>query len=135
MGNFNFKISDNGGSSPEATITINVSSPEIPNVLYTSKSTNVEIQFDIHMADPTGKQNQFIVTVDGIRAAISSAGLKAGDPRTFVLTLATPLTGTETVLVSYTQGDITGSTGGILFSFTDQASYTKVTDYQFPRYP
>ncbi len=134
-GNFNFKISDNGGSSPEATVTINVSSPESPNVLYTSKSTNVEIQFDIQMADPTGKQNQFIVTVDGNRAAISSAGLKDGDPRTFVLTLATPLTGTETVLVSYTQGDITGSTGGILVSFTDQAVTLKSQTINFPVIP
>ena len=46
VGNFNFKINDANGDSPEATITVNVSPPGIPNVLYTAKSTNVEIQLD-----------------------------------------------------------------------------------------
>lgn len=119
-GNFNFKIHDGTGDSPEVTITINVTPPEVPDVLYVAKNTNVEIQFDIPMADPAGKQDQFTVTVDGNPATINSASLKTGDPNTIVLTLATSLTGTETVLVSYTQGDVSGSTGGMLLTFTDQ---------------
>jgi hypothetical protein len=134
-GNFNFKINDTNGDSPEGTITINVSPPGIPNVLNTSKSTNVEIRFDVPMADPAGKQNQFIITVNASPAVISSASLKAGDPYTIVLTLATPLTGTETVLVSYTQGNVAGSTGGLLLSFTDMPVTLTSQTIVFPVIP
>jgi len=72
------------------------------------------------MSDPAGKQSQFTVKVNGTPAAITSVNLKTGDPYTIVLNLATPLVGTETVLVSYTQGDVTATTGGFLLSFTDQ---------------
>ena len=119
-GNFNFKIHDSSGDSPEATVTVNVSPPGIPNILYIAKGTNIEIQADIPMADPAGKQNQFSVKVNGLSAAISSISLKPGDPNSIILSLATPLTGSETVLVSYTAGNITSAQGGFLVSFTDQ---------------
>jgi hypothetical protein len=119
-GNFNFKINDANGDSPAGTITINVSPPGIPNLLYIAKSGNIEMQFDITMEDPAGKQNQFTVKVNSTPVTINSISLKTGDPYTLLLSLATPLTGTETVLVSYTQGNITGATGGLLLSFTDQ---------------
>ena len=120
VGNFNFKIHDANGDSPEATIKVNVSPPGIPGVLYTAKSTNVEIQLDRIMNDPAGKQSQFEVKVYGTPVTINSASLKTGDPYTIVLNLAIPLAGTETVLVSYTQGDVSATTGGFLLSFTDQ---------------
>lgn len=119
VGNFNYKMNDGTGDSPEATITVNVSPPGIPNVLYCAKSSNVEIQFDRIMSDPAGKQNQFEVKVNGTAANINTVNLKTGDPYTIVLNLATPLAGTETILVSYTQGDITATSGGYLSSFTD----------------
>lgn len=121
VGNFNFKMNDATGDSPEATITVNVSPPGIPSVLYFAKSTNVEIQLDRPMSDPAGKQSQFEVKVDGSPVTINTVNLKTGDPNTIVLNLATPLTGTETVLVSYTQGDVTATTGGFLLSFADQS--------------
>jgi hypothetical protein len=120
-GNFSFKINDASGDSPAALVTINVTTPGKPNLLNVAKSTGVEIQFDLPMSDPAGKENQFTVTVNGTPAIINSASLKTGDPNSIVLSLATPLAGTETVLVSYTQGNVTGSTGGILLTFTDQA--------------
>jgi len=119
VGNLNYKMNDGTGDSPEVTITVNVSPPGIPNVLYLAKSTNVEIQLDRIMSDPAGKQSQFEVKVNGTPATISTVNLKTGDPYTIVLNLATPLAGTETVLVSYTQGDVTATTGGLLLSFTD----------------
>lgn len=134
-GNFNFKMHDAGGDSPEASIVINVSPPEIPNVLYIAKSTNVEIQFDIPMASPTGKQNQFTVTVNGTTATINSASLKDGDPNSIVLILATPLTGSETVLVSYTLGNINGLSGGALLSFTNQTVTLTSQTINFPVIP
>jgi len=120
-GNFNFKINDGSGDSPEATITVNVSPPGIPSVLSLAKSTNVEIQLDRPMSDPAGKQSQFEVKVNGTPATINSVNLKTGDPYTIVLNLSAPLAGSETVLASYTQGDVTATTGGFLLSFTDQS--------------
>jgi gliding motility-associated-like protein len=120
IGNFNFKMNDSGGDSPEVTITVNVSPPGIPSVLYIAKGTGVEIQFDRLMANPAGKELQFTVSVNGTPATITSSTLKTGDPFTITLGLSPGLTGTETVLVSYAQGDVTSAQGGFLLSFTDQ---------------
>ena len=120
VGNFNYLIHDSGGDSPPALVTVNVSPPGVPNVLYVAKGINVEIQFDVLMSDPTGKDDQFSVLLNGSSATINSVNLKEGDPYTYELILATPLSGGETVLVSYTQGDITGATGGILFQFSNE---------------
>jgi gliding motility-associated-like protein len=119
-GNFRFYIHDNTGDSPAGTITVNVSPPGIPNFLLAAKSGNIEIQFDKPMADPTGKEDQFIVTVNGTPVTISAVSLKPGDPYSIIVTLDTPLTGSETVLISYTQGDVASESGGLLPSFVDQ---------------
>jgi hypothetical protein len=119
-GNFNFMFHDDTFDSTEATITINVSVAGIPNFLNASRNANVEVQFDRKMNDPTDKHNQFTVTVDGSPVTISSASLKTGDPYAIVLTLASSLTGSEVVLVSYIQGNVSATTGGLLASFTDQ---------------
>ncbi len=131
LGNFNFKINDATGDSPEALIAVNVCDVRIPNVLNTAKNANVEIRFDIPMADPAGKQAQFASTVNGNPVIINSVSLKDGDAYSIVLSLATPLVGTETVLISYTQGDIAGSTGGLLPSFTDQSVTLKAQTLAF----
>lgn len=120
VGSFNFKVNDNTGESPEASITVNVNPPGVPNFLLAAKSGNIEIQFDKPMADPVGKEGQFTVKVNGAPVPIQSVSLKDGDPYSFILTLVTPLTGTETVLISYTQGDVTSESGGLLSSFVDQ---------------
>jgi hypothetical protein len=52
IGNFNFKMHDATGDSPEALITINVSPRGIPRVMNVAKGTGVEIQLDRKMADP-----------------------------------------------------------------------------------
>ncbi|NMC41216.1 MAG: T9SS type B sorting domain-containing protein [Bacteroidales bacterium] len=119
-GSFNFRFTDGTGDSPEATITINVNPPGIPNLLNTARNEGVELRFDRVMNNPAGKESQFTVTVDGSPVAVTSAGLKTGDPYTITLTLASPLTGSENVSVSYTKGDVSAITGGLLESFTDQ---------------
>jgi hypothetical protein len=131
VGNFKFKLNDAGGDSPEGTVTINVSPPGVPHVLYVAKSTNVEIQFDIVMADPTGKQDQFIVKVNGSPVLVNSVGLKTGDAYTIELILAIPLSGSETILVSYTPGDVVGGTGGFLLPFEEQLVTLKAQTINF----
>jgi gliding motility-associated-like protein len=135
VGNFNFIIHDDTGDSPAGTITINVNPPGIPNFLLAAKSGNIEIQFDKPMADPTGKETQFIVTVNGTPVAISAVSLKPGDPYTIVVTLETPLTGSETVLISYTQGDVTAESGGLLPTFYDQLVNFIIQTISFPALP
>lgn len=119
-GNFNFFIRDNTGNSPAATITVNVNAPGIPNFLLAARAGNIEIQFDKPMADPAGKQSQFTVKVNGVVVPVTSVRLKDGDPYSIIVNLATPLTGSETVLISYTQGDVSSEAGGLLPSFVDQ---------------
>jgi len=121
VGNFNFRINQSGYTSEEATITVNVSPPGVPNILCLAKDTNVEIQFDRTIANPAGNEANFGVKVDETAVTISSVSLKSGDPYTIVLTLSPGLTtGSETVLVSYTPGTVAGSTGGLLLPFADQ---------------
>jgi len=117
-GNFNYKIHDNNGDSPDAQITVNVSPPGIPNLLYAAKNANIELQFDLPMADPAGKQSQFNATVNESSSIINSLSLKPGDPNSIIIGLSAPLAGTETILISYTAGDIASAQGGWLASFT-----------------
>jgi len=117
-GNFSFLVRDGNGDSPESLITINVSPPGIPNLLFAARSTTLELQFDRPMGDPTGKQNQFTATVNGSPVAASSCSIKPGDPYTLILTMATPLIPSDGVTIAYTQGDVTASTGGLLATFT-----------------
>ncbi|MBN1599329.1 MAG: gliding motility-associated C-terminal domain-containing protein [Bacteroidales bacterium] len=134
-GNFDFFIHDGTGDSPPAMITINVNPPGIPNFLLAAKSGNIEIQFDKPMNDPTGKEDQFIVKVNGTPVVISTVSLKPGDPNTIVVTLDTPLTGGETVLISYTQGDVTAESGGLLPSFVDEPVTFVIQTISFPALP
>lgn len=134
IGNFKHIINDElCGDSQEGLITIHVIPVPIPNVLCLGKSTDyIEILFDIPMADPEGKQDQFTAKVDGSLVAISSASLKLCDPYKIVLTLKTPFTGTETVQVAYNQGDISGADGGILPSFNYQEVILNAHTIDFP---
>jgi hypothetical protein len=124
VGNFNFIIQEGANISPAGTVTVNVSPPGVPNVLYLAKSTNsVEIQFDRTMADPSVdilKKDQFTVKVNGAVAIINTATLKQGDPYTILLTLGSSLAGDETILISYFPGNIVSTSGGLLLPFTDE---------------
>jgi hypothetical protein len=120
-GNFNFNIHDGTADSPVVQVTVNVSPPGMPNLLYTGKATTyLEMQFDKIMANPAGKGNQFTVTVNGTPVTISSLTLKEGDSYTILATLGTSLTGTETVTIAYFAGDVASAQGGWLASFSEQ---------------
>jgi hypothetical protein len=119
-GNFNFRIHDNTGDSPVSLVTVNVSPPGIPNLLYVARSSGIEMQFDRTMSNPAGRENQFTVLVNGSQVGVTTLALKEGDPYTITALLATPLSGTETVTISYTAGDITSEQGGWLLSFEAQ---------------
>ncbi len=87
------------------------------------------------MADPAGKQNQFTVTINGTPAIISSVKPEARRSQYHYCYSGTPLLGTEIVLVSYAPGDVSGSTGGFLLSFTDLAVTLMAQTINFPVIP
>jgi gliding motility-associated-like protein len=119
VGNFNFMIQEGANVSPAGTVTVNVSPPGVPSVLYLAKNTSsVEIQFDRIMANPMSKKDQFTVKSNGTTAIIDSATLKPGDSSTILLYLSAPLT--SPVLISYSPGDIVSASGGFLLPFSDQ---------------
>ncbi|MGD0342635.1 MAG: hypothetical protein ABSA76_13110, partial [Bacteroidales bacterium] len=131
-GNYSFKINDDTGDSPAAQVTVNVSPPGMPNLLYTGKSTTyVEMQFDRPMADPSGKQSQFTVTVNSSPVTLSSLSLKTGDPYTIVATFNSPILITDAVTIAYTAGDIFSSIGGVLASFNAQTIALKAQTITF----
>jgi len=120
-GNFNFNIHDDTSDSPTALVTVNVSPPGMPNLLYTGKATTyIEMQFDRIMADPSGKQSQFTVTVNGTPVSLSSLALKSGDPYTITATLPAPILLTDAVTVAYSAGTVASLQGGLLASFDAQ---------------
>jgi hypothetical protein len=120
VGNFNYIMNDGTGDSPIVLITVNVSPPGIPNLLYAAKSTTIELQFDRPMSDPAGKESEFTVTVDGTPVTVSSLSLKEGDVNSIIVTPDVLLAGGEAVSISYTSGTVTSVQGGWLASFTDQ---------------
>ncbi len=119
-GNFSYKMNDGTGDSPEALITVNVSPHGIPNLLYVAKSTFIEMQFDRPMADPAGKQGEFLATVNGSPVPISALSRKTRDSLTLIATLSTPLSGSETVQIAYSAGTVASEEGGWLATFTNQ---------------
>ncbi len=132
-GNFKFKMHDDTGDSPEAQITVNVSPPGMPNLLYTGKATTyVEMQFDLKMSNPAGKESQFAVTVNSSPATISSLTLKTGDPYTIIGNLASPVSLSDAVTIAYTAGDITAAEGGLLASFSSQTVTLYAQTITFP---
>lgn len=134
-GSFGFYVSDATGDSPAATYTINVNPPGVPNFMLAARSTGVEIQFDRPMNNPSGKESQFTVTADGSPVTVTAAALKPGDNNSIILTLATPLAGTEVVLVSYTMGDVSATTGGMLETFINEPAVLIAQTITFPAIP
>lgn len=132
VGTFNFHVTDGTGNSPEVAFSINVNPQGVPNVLLAARGTGIEIQFDRPMNDPTGKETQFQVMIDGSPVNVVAVALKPGDPLTIVLALVTPLTGSEQVLVSYTKGDVSATTGGLLETFIDEPAVMLAQTINFP---
>lgn len=120
-GSFDFHFSDGTGSSPDATYTIHVAPPGIPNFLHASKETDrVEISFDRAMADPTGFHLDFSVQDNGVDVTSTSCSLKEGDPSTIVVYVSPALNTANPITVAYTRGSVTAANGAFLETFDFQ---------------
>ncbi len=93
-----------------------------PPVLQTATTnadgTQVILDFDKDMADPTGKHGQFAVS----GRTITGAALDGGDASIIILTLDgnPPIYNDVSATVSYTAGDVLADDGGILATFAGQ---------------
>ena len=117
-----------GYTDASVTQTINAAGIEAP-VLQSTEVTNqgdASVTFDKEMADPSGKEAQFAVKVDGIDVSITSVQL-ATNKNKIKLILATKIMTGQTVTVAYTKGDneagqVNSTDGGILETFAAQTA-------------
>ncbi|MEQ8174647.1 MAG: S-layer homology domain-containing protein [Syntrophomonadaceae bacterium] len=78
----------------------------------------ITLSFDRVMKEPGGNESNFCVMADGIRDQVAMASLNMDNSK-IDLNLQVPLTGGQTVVVSYTAGSLASVEGGLLDSFSD----------------
>jgi uncharacterized repeat protein (TIGR02059 family) len=111
-------VLENFGPS-SVTNTLSVAAPIVSSAITGRNNDRVTISFDKAMADPSGQQSAFTVTVGGSPVVVSSVALNA-DTTKIDLILSTPITTNGTVTFAYTKGSVTSSDGGILKTFAAQ---------------
>jgi uncharacterized repeat protein (TIGR02059 family) len=93
--------------------------PLVSGAITGRNNDRVTISFNKEMADPSGQQSAFVVTVGGSPISVSSAMLDV-DATKIDLILSSPITTNEAVTVAYTKGSVTSADGGILDTFAAQ---------------
>lgn len=87
-----------------------------------SNGATLEIEFNQLMADPSGTESDFIVTVNGIRNAVVSAQLLSTNGRKVILSLSSVICSGDVVSVSYTPGSLVSSIEVPVHSFTSSVT-------------
>ncbi len=100
------------------------SNPNPTNPVLVSASTNLDgteinLLFDKSMADPTGNENSFSVTVNSVSNDVSSVALEPGNDKMFVLSMSNTISEGDVILVSYTPGTIESIDNMPLLAFTN----------------
>jgi uncharacterized repeat protein (TIGR02059 family) len=97
--------------------------PVLVNASTTEDGAQLQLGFDMEMADPTKESGNFTIKVNGTDVAASTVSLDGSNASIVVLTLATAVPDNQaTVTVSYTPGTLKGTNGGMVVAFTDQAA-------------
>jgi uncharacterized repeat protein (TIGR02059 family) len=84
----------------------------VPAFISAGTSTSgatLQLDFDQLMAEPSGLESDFIVTVDGIRNNVSSVQLLSTNKRKVVLTLSSVICTGDAVSISYNSGSLVSS--------------------------
>ncbi|MFW5835610.1 MAG: choice-of-anchor D domain-containing protein, partial [bacterium] len=135
-GNFNFEFQDDTYTSDEETITINVSPPGVPVLQDVAFNTNIiELQFDRALNPVGGKESQFSAKLNGSENVITSVNLKEGDVYSIIVHVQDAQTAGDTKEISYTQGDVSSTGGGLLQSFTYQTADKQSQTITFTEIP
>jgi hypothetical protein len=103
-----------------------VSNPVVLSAATNTTGDKITIAFDKAMVDPTDKHMQFRVNRDNTPGPVIAAALNKSDNAKIDLTLISPVTDGQIILLSYTAGDVTSSDGKELVSFSDQIVNNKV---------
>lgn len=101
------------------TFTLPVFPPVLQSAVTNIGGTAVVLAFDKDMATPAGNNMQFTVMVDDNLNVVTAVALGADDTKTIELELITAIEFGQEVKVSYSEGTVTSSDGGLLASFTD----------------
>ena len=88
--------------------------PQIENITVNNSGTIMSLTFDKAMANPVGKQDQFVVTVDGQRDLISSVSLRSGNSKIIDLKLMGYIIKGQDVTFIYIKGTVTSADTGVL---------------------
>jgi len=86
----------------------------------------ISIFFNKTMATPLGKHGQFSVSANGSSVPITAATLNEHDGTRIDLALGTHVTNDQTILMSYSAGDILSSDGKELMSFANMEVTNRV---------
>ncbi|SFH10246.1 Chitodextrinase [Desulfotomaculum arcticum] len=116
---FSFTAADNGQTPGETVSVVSAGTDSL--------GKKITMNFDLPMADPTGKQDQFLVKIDGVDSPV--AAVSPGDnPNQIILTLLyqIPYWGyssetPQVITLNYTMGDVAAADGTLLPSFTGVA--------------
>ena len=119
LGNFDFEIQDANNDTNTASVTVHISAaapPQLDEIIATDEGEKLLLRFTKAMADPTGKQNEFTITVNGIARAATSAAVATFDDSAILLTLASTVAAGDSLQVIYdaATGSIESSDGGLL---------------------
>jgi len=96
-----------------------VTDPVVLSAVTSPAGDKINIFFDKTMATPLGKHGQFSISASDNNIPITAATLNGHDNTRIDLTLGSPVTSGQTILMSYSAGDILSSDGKGLMSFTD----------------
>ena len=103
-----------------------VTNPVVLSAATNTAGNKITVAFDKVMVDPSDKHMQFSVNSDNAPVSVIAAGLNKSDNTKIDLTLESPVTDGQNILLSYTAGDVTSSDGKGLVSFSDQIVSNKV---------
>ncbi len=108
-----------GSFAPQNVTNTVPAAPAFVGAATNAAGTIVTVTFNKPMADPTGKQSQFAVNVNGVPNPVTAAALNGATTK-IDLTLTTPVTNGQTVTVAYTAGTVAAADTGVLATFAAQ---------------
>ncbi len=110
---------DSGPARPAA--------PTLDSASTNNEGTKIKLVFNKAMADPKEKHGEFSVSVNGVDNPVTAAAADKNNDKGINLSLSTPVTGGETITVSYTRGSLLAVDGGVLANFTAQSVVNTLT--------
>ncbi len=92
--------------------------PNFVNAYSLEDGKNLVLTFDYDLANPSGQEDAFFLTVDGVEVAVNSVKISNDNLSWLILTLETAVSNGEAVIaLTYTPGNVQGISGGAVVAF------------------